>query len=193
MAAASPPEELEVKFFNVDLDIIRKKLQESGAILETPNRLMRRVVYGGEANSTMLCTYGRIRDEGDKITMSAKYSAIGDAIASQKEAVVTVNDFEQAMSLLHSFGLQETNYQENMRETWKMTDGTLVELEQWPDLPSYIEVEGSSVGAVQAAAKKLGMDWKKYTLVSTDKLYQQHYNFTEEQVKQKLADIRFNL
>jgi len=193
MTAPLPAEELEVKFFDVDLNVIRDKLQAAGAALKTPERLMRRVVYGGEANPTLLCTYGRIRDEGDKITMSAKYSAINGDIASQKEAVVTVDSFENAMSLLHSFGLKETNYQESKRETWELADGTLVELERWPDLPTYIEIEGLRVDAVQAGAVALGLDWEKHTVVSTDKLYQQHYNLTEQQTRQKLADLRFTV
>ena len=67
--------EIEVKFFPIVVDELRTKLEAAGATLKNPMRLMRRKVYGGEANPSMDCTYGRVRDEGDVITMSAKYSA----------------------------------------------------------------------------------------------------------------------
>lgn len=185
--------EPEVKFCEVDLGEIRAKLTKLGAKLKTPERRMRRVVFGGEANPNMVCTYGRVRDEGNVITMSAKFSAVNGDINSQKEAVVAVDSFESAEAILRAFGLVATNYQENKRETWQLVDGTLVELEQWPELPDYIEIEGKDEGAVREAAEQLQLDWATHTTDSTDKLYRKHFaGLDEETFKQKLVDIRFN-
>lgn len=191
MASVTPDQELEVKFFDINLETIRSRLASLGASLKTPNRLMRRVVFGGEANPSMLCTYGRVRDEGDVVTMSAKYSAVNGDIASQKEAMVTVDSFESALSVLESFGLTVTNYQESKRETWQMTDGTLVELEEWPQLPTYIEIEGASIDAIQACASQLELDWATHTTVTTGELYRQHFSLDEAATQQKIADLRF--
>lgn len=184
--------EPEAKFCDVNLQEIRSKLTDLSARLKTPERLMRRVVFGGEANPGMVCTYGRVRDEGDVITMSAKFSAVGGDINSQKEAMVTVDSFENAEALLRSFGLVATNYQENKRETWQLADGTLVELEQWPELPDYLEIEGQDEAAVRKAAEQLGLEWSSHTTDSTDKLYRKHFSsLNDDALKQKLADIRF--
>lgn len=193
MQAVGVAPEPEVKFYEVSLDEIRAKLTKLGARLKTPERLMRRVVFGGEANPSMVCTYGRVRDEGDVITMSAKFSAVNGNINSQKEAVVTVDSFESAEAILRAFGLVATNYQESKRETWQLADGTLVELEQWPELPDYIEIEGKDEVAVRRAAEQLRLDWAMHTTDSTDKLYRKHFSsLDEEALKQKLADLRFN-
>jgi adenylate cyclase class 2 len=187
-------DELEVKFFDVDLDSMREQLEQTGASLKVPERLMRRVVFGGEDNPGMTCTYGRIRDEGDAITMSAKFSAVNGEIASQKEAMVEVDDFDSAYAVLTSFGLKPSMSQENKRETWQYPDGTLVELEQWPELPAYIEIEGASELALRGVATHLGLDWDAHTTDSTDKLYRQHYpDLSEDEARGMLADLRFAL
>lgn len=184
--------EFEVKFLNINFEELRKQLKVLGAKIKTPERYMRRVVYGCEANEGMLCTYGRVRDEGDKITMSAKYVAQGDDISSQKEGMIIVDSFESAVDILEAFGLHQTNYQENKRETWEMPDGTLVELDTWPLLPPYIEIEGANEESIQKVAISLGMDWPNYTLLSTEKLYVELLNKTKNEVDELMKNLRFN-
>ncbi len=184
--------EIEVKFTDVDLEDIRKKLSKAQATIKTPMRLMRRRVFGGEANEKMLCTYGRVRDEGDVVTMSAKFSAVNNVIESQKEAQITVDSFENASAILDSFGLIATDYQENKRETWVLLDDTLVELEQWPGLPPYIEIEGKSIAALQEAASLLGLVWDTHITDSTDRLYMQYFNLTPEQVRKRMSNLYFS-
>lgn len=53
----------------------------------------------------------RVRDKGDKITMSLKVIS-GDNIDDQKEVYLVVNDFEQAELLLTSIGCKKKAYQE---------------------------------------------------------------------------------
>lgn len=187
----SVKQEIEVKFFPINIDDIRTKLEAAGATMKNPMRLMRRKVYGGEANPSMDCTYGRVRDEGDVITMSAKYSAQHNNITSQREAQIIVNDFEDATSVLESFGLVPTDYQENRRETWQFTDSTLVELEEWPDLPPYLEIEGPSVEALQAVAVQLELDWDAHLTSPTNGLYASYHGLTKEETHKKLADLHF--
>lgn len=184
-------QEIEVKFSPIIITDMQKRLEKAGASLKNPMRLMRRKVYGGEANPGMDCTYGRVRDEGDTITMSAKYSAKNNSITSQREAQITVGDFENATQVLECFGLVATDYQENRRETWELEDGTLVELEEWPGLPPYLEIEGSSVEALKHAATLLNLEWKNHLTVPTDGLYMSHYGISAEEVRLKLADLHF--
>lgn len=185
------PIEYEVKFFPVILDDMRKKLKAVGAFLEKPERLMKRVAFAQDKNPGMTCTYIRVRDEGDKITLSAKQHANDDKMDSQKEYESTVNDFETTRQILLSAGLTQTGYQENKRETWKMLDGTLVELETWPQLPNYMEIEGKSRGVVQDTAELLGLDWDEHTVQSNDYLYAKHLGIDRQVVFERLAHLTF--
>jgi len=188
---SSVPIEYEVKFFPIDLEKMRQKLRGIGASLKTPERLMRRCVFAAGANPGMTCTYVRVRDEGNKVTMSAKWHATDDKIDSQKEHETVVEDFETTRQILLSAGLTQTGFQENKRETWEMSDGTLVELEAWPELPNYLEIEGKSEEAVKHTATLLGFDWNERIVQSNDYLYGQYWNMGKEAVFKKLAHLTF--
>lgn len=185
------PTEYEVKFFPIDLKIMRQKLQDAGASLKTPERLMRRCVFSAEANPGMTCTYIRIRDEGDKVTMSAKQHATDGKIDSQKEYETTVRDFETARQILLQAGLTQTGFQENKRETWQMPDGTLVELETWLQLPNYLEIEGKSENAVKKTAALLKLDWNEHIIQSNDYLYAKHWDVDKKEALKRLAHLTF--
>lgn len=187
------PIEYEVKFFPINLEEMRQKLQDVRASLKTPERLMRRCAFAADANPGMTCTYIRIRDEGDKVTMSAKQHAIDSKMDSQKEYETTVKDFETTHQILLSAGLTQTGYQENKRETWRMLDGTLIELETWPQLPNYMEIEGKSSEAVQKAAELLGLDWNEHIVQSNDHLYVRHLGIDRKAVFERLVNLTFSV
>ena len=100
--------------------------------------------------------WARVRDEGDKITMSVKVID-GEGIESQKEACVVIDGFEQGVSLLTAIGCVEKAHQETKRELWTI-NGVEVAIDTWPFLEPFVEVEGKSEAAVQAVAEKLGFD-----------------------------------
>jgi adenylate cyclase, class 2 len=185
------PIEYEVKFFPVDLDNLRTQLKEAGASLKHPERLMRRCLFSAEANLGMSCTYVRVRDESNKVTMSAKLHPTDGQIASQKEYETIVDSFEAAQSILLAAGLKQTGFQENKRETWQMSDGTLIELETWPELPNYIEIEGNSEEAVKDAADLLGFDWDEHIVQSNDYLYSLHHNIDRETALKRFSELHF--
>lgn len=186
------PTEYEVKFSPINLEEMRQKLQRVGASLKTPERLMRRCVFAADANPGMTCTYVRVRDEGNKVTMSAKQHASDGKMDSQKEYETIVKDFEATHQVLLNAGLTQTGYQENKRETWEMPDGTLVELETWPQLPDYLEIEGKSEEAVKKAALLLNFDWSEHIVQSNDYLYAQHWGMDKKAVFEKLANLTFS-
>lgn len=185
------PTEYEVKFFPIDLEVMRQKLQDAQASLKTPERLMRRCVFSAEANPGMTCTYIRIRDEGDKVTMSAKQHTQDGKMDSQKEYETTVKDFDTARQILLQAGLAQTGFQENKRETWRMPDGTLIELETWPELPNYLEIEGKSEEAVKSAATLLQLDWDEHIIQSNDYLYAKYWDVNRTTALQRLAHLTF--
>jgi adenylate cyclase, class 2 len=186
------PIEYEVKFFPIDIDATREKLANAGATIKTEERMMRRCVFSSDKNPSMICTYVRVRDEGNKTTMSAKQHAPDGKIESQKEYEIIVDSFETASDILLSAGLQQTGYQENKRETWQMPDGTVVELETWPMLPNYLEIEGASSEAVKNTADILGFDWSEHIVKSNDYLYSMHHNIERSVVFERFSRLTFD-
>ena len=149
--------EIEVKFLNVDFDEIRAKLLAAGAKCEHPMRLMKRVIVQNAA--TGRDAYVRVRDEGDKVTVTYK-SFASLSLHGASEIETTTSDFDAMVEILRCGGMAPTSYQETRRETWRLDDAEVV-LDEWPWLRPYIEVEGPSEESVRSASGKLGFDWDR--------------------------------
>lgn len=91
--------EYEATFSPVHKDESRAKLKALGAKLAYPERLMRRTTFNLPPPLASAHRFARVRDEGDRITMSVK-QITGEGIEGQKEAMVVINDFAQGVALL---------------------------------------------------------------------------------------------
>ncbi|HUB92993.1 MAG TPA: class IV adenylate cyclase [Verrucomicrobiae bacterium] len=188
-------EEIEVKFLDVAHDVIRSKLEAAGAVCEQPMRVMRRAIidYPDKRLSTSSDTgwgWVRIRDEGDKITCTYKHIA-KDGNDTIHEIEITVSSYEKAIEIFEAVGLKKHSEQETKRETWRIDD-VEVALDEWPWIPSYIEIEGSSESSIKAAAEKIGLSWADALHGSSDRLYRTYYpKMGSEESVSDMAQLTF--
>lgn len=182
--------ELEAKWLNINHDEMRDKLRASGATLLQPERLMTRKVFdyedkGLEHNGGWV----RVRDEGDKITMS--YKQLNDrTIHGTKEVTVIVDNFAKACSFLESIGLKAYSYQETKRESWSVGD-VEIELDTWPWIPSFLEIEAPSENELKEIANMLGLDYTHAHHGSVETAYQAVYDVTDEEID-NWEEIKFS-
>lgn len=149
--------EIEAKFLDINHDKIRQRLKDLGAQLEKPLRIMRRVTIDTPHMKTK-DAFVRVRDEGDKVTITYKqFDQL--SVDGAKEIEVTVSHFEESIALLAAAGLKHGSYQESKRETWKLGNTEIV-LDTWPWLKPYIEIEGIDIKTVKSTSKSLGLKWK---------------------------------
>jgi adenylate cyclase class 2 len=174
--------EYEATFTNIDKDEIRRRLASSSAKLIKPEFMQKRVVFDLPTGHEIKGGWLRVRDEGDKITMSLKI-VDGNKIENQKEICIKVDSFQQAELLLATMGCRKKAYQESKREFW-IIDGTEITIDEWPFLEPYVEIEGKSEEAVKAVAQKLKFDYSKALFCSVDTLYAKQYNISEKRVDQ---------
>ncbi len=168
--------EIEVKFTDVDIDDVRRRLEAAGAHLEHPMRDMRRALIE-EDHHAVENMFIRIRDEGDKVTLCLKKktkSLEESTIDSTYEIETTVGDFDKTIELFKVAGWHYMTYQESRRETWLLDDVEVV-IDEWPWINPYIEIEGATEDAVRAGAKKLGFDWNGAMFGSVDVIYNRDY------------------
>ena len=132
--------------------------------------------------SILFADYTRVRDEGQKITMSTKiHASHGGNIADQKESCLEIGSFEKAVALLESLGLHQRAFQENQREVWSL-DGVHIQIDTWPGMPSYVEIEGVDQAGVSSIASKLNFDKAiqegklKSTVASVSHLYSEYFD-----------------
>lgn len=173
--------EIEAKFPDIDADALRAKLKEVGAILEHPEMLMHRKTYDyPDGRLEKIGGWVRVRDEGDKITMS--YKQVSDrSLHGTREVNLVINDFNAADSFLAAIGLESKSYQETKREEW-MCGEVEVTIDTWPWIPTFVELEGPTEESVKECATKLGLDWVKAMHGSVETVYQMHFNVTEEEI-----------
>lgn len=173
--------EIEAKFLRIDHDAIRACLQELGAVCVHKNRLMKRKNFDF-ADKSLDARNGwvRVRDEGDKITLSYKQMA-DRSLHGTQEISLTVDGFEAAEQFLNAIGLHAKVYEESRRESWRLGD-VEIELDEWPWVPPFLEIEGPSEEVVRETAGKLGLDWAHATHGSVEIVYTTEYDVTEEEV-----------
>jgi len=174
--------EIEAKFLDVNHDELRVKLKALGATCKVLMRIMRRKNFDfpdlrldKEHNGWV-----RVRDEGDKVTMSYK-QLNNREIDGTHEVSLTVDNFDASCSFLESIGLESKTYQETKRESWRLDDFE-IELDEWPWIKPYIEIEGPDEKSLRELAGKLGLDWAKVCHGSVEVAYRAEYDVTDEQV-----------
>ncbi len=119
--------EIEAKFLAIDHEAMRLLLRREGAQLEQPMRVMRRVVFEGIPGEN---AYLRVRDEGDKVTLTYK-KFTGQGVDGAQEIEITVGNYTTAVQLMEALGFRVKSEQESRRETWRLADCEIV-LDEWP-------------------------------------------------------------
>jgi len=172
--------EYEATFLDVNKDYVRARLKKAGARLVRPEYLQRRVPFHLPKEKRSKDAWLRVRDEGDKITLSLKVID-GDKIENQKEICITVDNFDETVKLLESIGCEKKSYQETKRELWILGDVEIT-IDEWPFLEPFVEVEGKSEKEVKDASEKIGFDYSKALFCAVGKLYQMKYGIHPDHI-----------
>lgn len=182
--------EYEATFPNINKNSLRIRLKKAGAKLIRQEFMQKRIVFHLPKGHEIKGGWIRVRDEGDKITMSLK-AVNGEKIEDQKEVCLKVDSFDQAVLFLESIGCVKKAYQESKRELW-MLDNVEITLDEWPFLEPYLEIEGKSETVVEHAAKKLGLDYAQAIFGAVDTLYSQKYNLSSDIISNHTPLIIFS-
>lgn len=183
--------EIEVKFLNINLEVMREKLESIGAVCDQPMQTMRRVIFdtpemrGNHA-------FVRVRDEGHRITMT--YKQFDEmSLTGAKEIELHVNSYEDALLFVEAAGAKIKSSQEARRELWHVDDAEIV-LDEWPWLNPYMEIEAPSEQSVRKAAAALGLRWDDAAFGDINIAFRQQYpHMKEDDAIYNLHDIRFDL
>lgn len=150
--------EIEAKFLGINREVMRAKLRALGAVCKVPRRTMRRKVYDyPDERLDRIGAWVRVRDEGTVVTVSYKQQQ-SRGLHGTKEVILTVDGFDAADQFLMALGLVQKAYQETKRESWQLGE-VHVDLDEWPWIRPYMEIEGPSERSVRTVANELGLDW----------------------------------
>lgn len=165
--------EYEAKFLEIDVAAVQKTLCAKGGIQVYPRQLFKRLIFENEFTRATK-SWIRLRDEYGSVKVTWK--CVGDpaSIHGVKEIEVSVDGFDLMGALLERIGMERINYQENYREHWTYND-VVFDFDTWPGIPTFVEIEGPSEGAVKKAAAEMGFDYRTAMFGSIDHLYRERY------------------
>lgn len=183
--------EIEAKFLAVNHEGLRTLLIKSGAKRTHANRLMRRKNFDyPDKRLEKIGGWIRVRDEGDKVTLS--YKQLNDrTLHGTKEINIDVSDFERTCELLSAIGLISFGYQESKRESWDL-DGVEIDLDEWPWIKPFAEVEADTEEQLKQACRKLGLNLGDAVHGSVEIAYQAEYGVTDTEIY-SIPEMRFGL
>lgn len=163
------PIEHEAKILDIDPAATERLILDKGGH-KLGERFLRRYVYDitpGDRTQWL-----RLRDTGDETTLTVK-QITSDAIDGTHEIEVGVDDFAATNALLGVLGFTPKSYQENKRTSF-ILDGAQLEIDSWPLIPPYLEIEAGSTAEVARVAELLGYTENQLTGENTIKIYQRH-------------------
>ena len=169
-------EEKEVKFLDIDPAAIEEKLKASGAHKVGEYFYRRQVFDFPGFPLDKQAAWVRLRDEGERITLTFK-QRLGissndgkTSDRSMKEVEIIVNDYQKTTDFLLSIGMIYKFYEENKRIRWQKGNIEF-DIDTWPKLNPYLEIEAPSWEEISEAEKFLRLDPADQKIFSTNQIY----------------------
>lgn len=186
--------EFEGRVLDLDLPEFYKKLKACNATKLTDLSLYRRSVF-------KLCDiergFVRVRDEGDKVTMTAKiYKDPKFPIESE----LSIHDtFEHGQDFLRSINLTEKAYHETMREKWSIPKSNNnkkqlceVAIDYIPGLPLYAELECKTQADLKKTCKMLNVNFNDLGFGGYGNVYQHYYGIAPSEINNVIPKLTFD-
>lgn len=183
--------EIEAKFHITDTNDIRQKMSAIGLTCTKPEILMRRCNFQFASANEFSAgkKWARVRDEGDKITLTIKEITDIHSVEGTLESEIIIDNFDKGCAILTACGLHRMSLHENKRETWNAA-GVMVTIDTWPDLDPILEVEAESVERLNEICAALNLDKSEAFYKPVDFIYGQKFGVAPEVVL-KLPEITF--
>lgn len=95
-------------------------------------------------------------------------------VAAVEEVEVTVGDFEGGKALLEALGFFPKNYQEKRRTRYTFGESVAVDVDQWPLIPAYAEIEALTLEEVLEVGRLIGARPEDFCSMNADDVFA-HY------------------
>ena len=86
---------------------------------------------------------------------------------------IEVSDFEKTNQIMNMLGYEHSMYQENKRTIYKLGEIEF-DIDTWPMIPTYLEIEGKNKEQVEKMIEKLNVDKEKLSLDKVSEIYKKY-------------------
>ena len=179
--------EIEERVLEIDKDKVIAKLEELGA-KKIGDWHQKRYVYDFIPKREN--EWIRLRTNGKETTLTYKNIESKD-ISGTKELEIVVSDFEETNQLLKIMGYTPRSFQENLRTRYYL-DHIEIDIDTWPLIPTYLEIEGNSEEGVKRIEKLLELNESKVTTMNCQDIYLEEYGIDINQIEELKFDENEN-
>ncbi len=162
--------EYEARALDINKKEIEEKLIKMGA-QKVADFDYRRKVY--DFNPKTNHKWIRLRTDGTTTTLTIK-EYVENSIDGTREMEIKVSSFEETDKILNELGYVAHTYQENKRTRYNL-NGVELDIDTWPYIPTYLEIEGKDEEDVLNTAKLLGIDKSKITTLDVQSVFKEFY------------------
>jgi adenylate cyclase class 2 len=186
--------EYEGRILDINPEEMRDKAKSLGGYMKAPLTLYRRAVF-------KLCDiqrgFVRVRDEGDKTTLTAKIFKNPDF--PEEYELQIKESFEQGQKFLQALNLHEKAYHETIREKWfipkyigSKTELCELTIDFIPGLPPYSEIECKTKQDLHQACNLLKIQYKDLMFGGYGNVFVHYYGITANEINNVIPRLTFN-
>jgi len=157
-------QEIEVKILEIDVPQVKDRLTELGT----------EKTFAGEVFAVSLDqdnklkaqgSFIRLRKVGDKIELCFKGPKEDSEFKIREEVQVNTDDFTATLAIFNKLGFSKIDETVKQRESYKLGE-IKFEIDTYPGLPPFLEIEAPSKEEVQKYVEKLGFTMEQATNMS---------------------------
>ena len=172
-------EEFEIKFLEVDVPELEKKLIKIGSKKVGEYDYSRAVFDYSDLRLEKKHAWVRIRTDGKESTLTYK-ERIGiksndGRIADEgmKEIEIIVDNYKKTYEFLKSIGFVVKIEVKNKRIRY-VKENVVFDIDLYPQIPPYLEIEADSLAEAQNAAHELGFNLEKSLICSAKQIFKRY-------------------
>lgn len=164
--------EIEARFLDIDKQKLLERLRELGALDKNEVLLSEIIFYDKDKN--WQDRFVRLRSSGESTTLTYKQNK-EQTIDSAQEIEFNLPSMGLGQQFLEGVGLVAFRHQEKKRHTFVL-DGVTIDIDSWPQIPTYVELEGPSEADIKAVAKRLNLPWETAVFDDARSIIENRYN-----------------
>lgn len=170
-------DEIELKFLNINVAEIKRKLEKIGATKKYDHILESYYFEaegfsGGDYNMKGL----RLRKIGEKSFLTYKDPAKKSDLSIREETEIEVSDFDQTVYLIEKLGFTKGYLTKKNRVHYELGDIHFeLDTQLVADIPTYLEIETRTEQAMTEICQKLNLDMKKGRNESIEMIYPEKF------------------
>lgn len=163
--------EIEANFINFDVDGLKAKLIELGAIDHGEILLKERIFYPQATTQGGTPKFVRLRVMPDKILLAYK-DRQKETVDGTEEIEFGIDDLELATLFVQRLGYHYIRNAEKKRHSFTLQN-VLYDIDIWPFGKPILQIEGSSAEIVRRASEALGLAWDDATFTAPSDIFLQ--------------------